>query len=317
MRLLTRPMLLLLSIVLLAGCGKEPTSFVYTGDEGPALIRWTRDGDKLKGVLHNTNRDGFDSSSQQLDFTGTLKDEDLTLDFDGNTLQGTFDGDKVKLEIPNDDGDLEDVTLSPGSKSDYNKARTRFQKMLDKERTQAAEDEAAAEAREQADTIAADLNEAVDLLAGADSFATEGDFDTPVKDAKTALASARSIHAALAPDEEFDCETDVFGIEGEVTTLEGALNSWDSSRFTLDYELGEYTEAIKNTGILRAQLDTELEKVDYDPSVPSQSEVDDAIAEARTMIKAQNAAAARSKEQIEAMLTEGRALVTKGEKVCA
>ena len=114
---------------------------VYTNEVD--FIQWAKSNNSISGNLQILSVDDEDSSqaeSENLGFTGTLSDEEVSLTFptldNSMTWTGTLKGETLTLTIPGESGTLDTLQMDAASVSEYNAAAENFRRSLEQQDAQ-------------------------------------------------------------------------------------------------------------------------------------------------------------------------------------
>jgi hypothetical protein len=112
----------------LASCGTSggPEGYMASSPNSVIFIDWTNNNNQLTGMLQTTYLDNsltLHSQSSQLSGVVSGSNVSLTLSlwgFPTQTYVGTISNDQLTLSIPQSNGTLQSVVLTPATTDDYN-----------------------------------------------------------------------------------------------------------------------------------------------------------------------------------------------------
>ncbi|HEY6286740.1 MAG TPA: hypothetical protein VIX20_13850 [Ktedonobacteraceae bacterium] len=153
-----------------------PGGYLASGSNYVLFIQFTNTNGTLLGewneadVATNTSQSTVQINPFHTSFSAYLNGTQFNLDVNGHTYAGSFDGNNVTIEFPQQDGTLAPITLTPASIDDYNNAITNLQNTVNQENQNTADAQATATAittEQQATSDAnAQLRNALNQLAG-------------------------------------------------------------------------------------------------------------------------------------------------------
>lgn len=129
-----------------------PGGYLASGSNYVLFIQFTNANGTLSGewneadVVTNNNQNMLQVSPFHTSFSAFLNGTQFNLDVNGRTYAGSFDGNNVTIEFPQQDGTLTPITLTPASIDDYNNAITNLQNSVNQENQNAANAQATATA---------------------------------------------------------------------------------------------------------------------------------------------------------------------------
>lgn len=107
-----------------AAIGGLPQTLVGADYDSVTLIQTTTQHDNITGTLDTTEERYNSPEHQRGTLTGTVKAGQVTLTaafpLGSTTYNGTLDGSTLTLQVPEQNGQIQDYTLKPGTVDDYN-----------------------------------------------------------------------------------------------------------------------------------------------------------------------------------------------------
>src|SRR5258708_15394440 len=141
-----------------------PGGYLTTGSNYVLFIQFTNTNGTLSGewneadVVTNTYKNILQVSPFQTSFSAFLNGTQFNLDVNGRTYAGSFDGNNVTIEFPQQDGTLAPITLAPASIDNYNNAITNLQNTVTQENQNTADAQATTTATTNEQQATSDAN---------------------------------------------------------------------------------------------------------------------------------------------------------------
>ncbi len=132
---------------------------------GVEFVQWANSDGSLTGqrqLLYAPEEDPLQIRSENMSFTGTLSDSEVSLTFSelgfSSTWTGTLEGDTLTLTVPEQDGTLATRELYAATVEDYNQAAQEFRRSVEQQAAeQAAAERTAAQQQYSAEQRAAEI----------------------------------------------------------------------------------------------------------------------------------------------------------------
>jgi len=292
-------------------------SFLATSAPEVMFVRWTENAGTLSGSLDDVTQDQSTSTgthAQEMSFTGLRHGDDVTLTLSQglgtySSLTGKISGDDLHLAVPQPDGQLANLTLSPASAADYNaavadlatQASATAQAQADAQQQADAAASATAQAQADAQRQAAAAAQATAARAALDQAVTDADasfaadldsvrqavttlaaedltFHDPLKESAATLAQTQKDLAATRREAQAsrpDCvglvSSDDLAVNSDETSVEDAQSNLESYTSTVRSETQQVGDALKQAS---DDLATLKHAVAADPSGPTPSHAD-------------------------------------------
>jgi hypothetical protein len=302
---------LLVTAVLLAGCGGASLSARTTGSRGLApggylaqsrgwvdFLEFTLTGTSLTGSLDAATLQGATVGHQHYAFSGVINGASITLTIPAGlgfqtSVSGEWQGSTITLSVPQQDGTLASVDFTPADTSKYNAAVDALQGQAQAAQQQQAEASASAAAAEQqqaadnalsslAQTVSRDIAQLQSIGLDGDLTAAQHDLANEQKDVgamrsdeqKTAAESDPSMRcgdASMVQGDASMIEGDVSEVEGDQSSLNGDIASANNSTSKASDDLTKLQSA-------------ENDDPSYSGSVPSADDVNAAVGAVRKLI---------------------------------
>jgi hypothetical protein len=289
--------------------------FVNAGPTDALMIQWT----DVKGQLSGSADDATEDTSQAAgvrsvhsSFTGVRTGGHVSLTFQGGlgsvtTLSGDITDGRLSVQLPQDDGSIATVVLSPGSVQDYNQAHA--------SQTAAAEASASAAAASAVADADLTLGRALQSLsADVSTLQRSLDFNQPLADIATALALVQKDYrteqadAAAVPVDCGQVGSDDGQVGSDVGEVESAQASLESAFSSEDVAASSVRDDVTTVETDLRQLTAALAAA---PSVPAQHEA----AEVSTAGAAARVALTRAAGAVSAARVRADSLVAKAQTI--
>ncbi len=127
-----------------------PGGYLASGSNYVLFIQFTNTNSTLSGewneadVVTNTYTNMLQVNPFHTSFSASLNGKQFNLNVNGHTFAGSFDGNNVTIEFPQQDGTLAPITLTPASVDNYNNAITNLQNNVNQENQNTADVQATA-----------------------------------------------------------------------------------------------------------------------------------------------------------------------------
>ncbi len=127
-----------------------PGGYLASGSKYVLFLQFTNTNGILSGewneadVVPSTSANVMQVNPFHTSFSALLNDTQFNLTVNGHTYAGSFDGNNVTIEFPQQDGTLAPFTLTPASIDDYNTAITNLQSAVNQKNQNAANAQATA-----------------------------------------------------------------------------------------------------------------------------------------------------------------------------
>ena len=178
-----------------------PGSWVGAGTDLAIMVQFTVSGSTLTGTIDQAYLPSSDAqavTTTHQGLTGQVSSGRLTLDIDGDTsaaISGTITSTELSLQVPQDSGAIDALTLHPNAAGRYNSQVAALTSQANDNQTAAVRAAAAAATDQQltadSDAVSSDLAKIDDLItAGVDLAGLNNDVDAGKKDLATANADA-------------------------------------------------------------------------------------------------------------------------------
>jgi hypothetical protein len=297
------------------------SAFLYADGTTVLLVRWTDTRGSLTGTV-NESLLASDVAGRQVDMAGTRTGKAVSLTVNGQTWTGTLDGSSLTLHLPQSDGSLEALTLSPGDIDAYNadvetlhgESAANAQATADAQNAaEAAQAVASADQR-----LGRDLDDLGSSLRGLDRDAVfTADLATAAQDLGTARADYKTVQSDVSAHDCSSAGGDAGSVDSDAGSLDSDVGSIASDVASVESDVA----SIQNT--TRA-LDTELAALkqasDASPSTPAthnQAEVYAAKVQGAKAIESARTAAASAKTQVAALAATAHDLAHKAQSLAS
>lgn len=127
-----------------------PGGYLASGSNYVLFLQFTNTNGMLLGewneadVVPSTSTNVMQVNPFHTSFSALLNGTQFNLNVNGHTYAGSFDGNNVTIEFPQQDGTLAPITLTPSSIDDYNTAISNLQSTVNQENQNAANAQATA-----------------------------------------------------------------------------------------------------------------------------------------------------------------------------
>jgi hypothetical protein len=141
-----------------------PGGYLASGSNYVLFIQFTNTNGTLSGewneadVVTNTSKNMLQVNPFHTSFSAFLNGTQFNLDVNGRTYAGSFDGNNITIEFPQQDGTLAPITLAPASIDNYNNAITNLQNTVNQENQNTADAQATTTATTNEQQATSDAN---------------------------------------------------------------------------------------------------------------------------------------------------------------
>lgn len=299
-------------VTTLAACGSgagiartgegTPASWIGGSDNWEVLLNLTRAGTALSGSADTVTLDGTSAAPAHASVTGTVAGTAVSLTFTGgffakSTFSGSLSADTLTLQSPSTTGQIQLITLHPGSVDDYNRAITALQSKASANASASAEavqEQASASqataAKQRVDTDADAFWKAVYY---ANNTITKGydfsGFDQALAEAQHDLAQARkdAADAAGEPDRVSACSdaisanSDAISVNSDQISVQSLVTSFNQSETGFSDTIGQVPDELH-------QYKTDSASGYAAANPPTQKAADDITGRAKTLVDGWN-----------------------------
>lgn len=229
-----------------------PGGYLASGSSYVLFIQFTNTNGTLVGewneadVGTNTYTKMLQVNPIHTNFSATLNGTQFNLEVNGRTYAGSFNGNNVTVEFPQQDGTLVPITLTPASIDDYNAAITNLQDNVNQENQNAAAAQATASTL--AATATATTGEQnklaynVSNINGAiQQLTSDADFSSILKQYADEINQMQSDYQREQSDAQSGCTN-----SGTVGADDGTVQSDYGSVESIDGSLQSQTSSLEN-----------------------------------------------------------------------
>jgi hypothetical protein len=219
-----------------------PGGYLASGSNYVLFIQFTNTNGTLSGewneadVVTNTSKNMLQVSPFHTSFSAYLDGTQFNLDVSGHTYAGSFDGNNVTIEFPQQDGTLAPITLTPASIDDYNNAITNVQNTVNQENQNTADAQATASTLAATATATTDeqnrLNYDLANIGGAiNSLQSDADFSSILKRYSNEITQMQRDYQQEQSDANGGCANyGTVGVDdGTVQVDQGTIQTIDGS----------------------------------------------------------------------------------------
>ena len=305
-----------------------PASWVGGSDSWEVLLSLTRAGTVLSGSADTVTLNGTSATPAHASVAGTVAGTAVTLTFTGgffarDTFSGTLKADALTLQSPSDAGQIQLITLHPGTVDDYNRAVTALQSKASANASasaQAVQEQASASqataAQQQVATDADAFWKAVDdansAIAAGHDFS---DFDKAVAQAQHDLAQARTdaANAANEPDRVTACSdaitanSDAISVNSDQITVQGLVTGFNQSETGFSDTIDQVPERLQ-------QYKTDSASGYSAANPPTQKAVDGVTSQATTLVDEWNTKISGYTTTVKSVLDQANAVAATAKK---
>jgi len=268
-----------------------PGGYLASGSTYVLFIQFTNTNNTLSGewnqatIITNTVNNMLQVSSFQTNFSAFLNGTQFNLDESGRTLAGSYNGNNVTIEFPQQDGTLAPITLTPASIDDYNTAITNLQNTVNQDNQNAADVQATSIALSATATATADqqnrLNYDLQNIGGAiSSLNTDANFNSLFGQYQNDLNQEQKDYQTEQTDAQAGCSngnagvvaSDVGAIQSDVGTIQSDDGAFGSDKSAVSSDISNvqsFIDAIQqhwnnlgrqSPGVTQSDIDTALHK---------------------------------------------------------
>jgi len=219
-----------------------PGGYLASGSDYVLFIQFTNTNGTLMGewneadVVSNTSTNIQQVIPFHTSFSATLNGTQFNLEVNGHTYAGSFNGNNVTIEFPQQDGTLAPITLTPASIDDYNTAITNLQNSVNQGNQNSADAQATANTMAATTTATTDeqnrLNYDLTNIGGAiGSLQSDADFSSILKQYSDEMSQMQHDYQQEQSDANGGCANygTVGSDDGTVQSDEGSIESIDGS----------------------------------------------------------------------------------------
>jgi len=218
-----------------------PDGYLATGSSYVLFIQFTNTNGTLSGewneadVVTNTYQNILQVSPFHTSFSAFLNGTQFNLDVNGRMYAGSFDGNNVTIEFPQQDGTLAPITLTPASIDNYNNAITNLQNTVNQENQNTADAQATASIMAATATVTTDeqnrLNYDLQNIGSAiSSLNTDANFSSLFQEYQKDISQEQKDYQTEQIDAQAGC-SNASVVSGDVSVISGdtsVINGDDS-----------------------------------------------------------------------------------------
>ena len=223
-----------------------PGGYLASGSSYVLFIQFTNTNGTLVGewneadVVTNTYTNMLQVTPIHTSFSALLNGTQFNLNVNGRTYAGSFNGNNVTIEFPQQDGTLVPITLTPASIDDYNTAITNLQNGVNQENQNSADAQATASTLAASATATTDeqnrLNNDLANIGGAiQQLASDSDFSSLFKDYTDNLSQMQAQYQTEKNDASQGCSNaSQVGADANQVSAYNNQTSADDNQFQAD-----------------------------------------------------------------------------------
>ena len=229
-----------------------PGGYLASGSSYVLFIQFTNTNGTLVGewneadVVTNTYTNMLQVTPIHTSFTATLNGTQFNLNVNDRTYAGSFNGNNVTIEFPQQDGTLAPITLTPASIDDYNTAISNLQDNVNQENQNAAAAQATASTLAATATATTDeqnkLASNVSNINGAiQQLTSDADFSSILKQYSDEITQMQQDYQHEQSDANGGCSN-----YGTVGADDGTVQSDNGTVESIDGSLQAQTSSLEN-----------------------------------------------------------------------
>ena len=305
-----------------------PASWVGGSDNWEVLLNLTRAGTALSGSADTVTMNGTSTTPAHASVTGSVAGTAVTLTFSGgfftkDTFSGTLRADTLTLQSPSTTGEIQLITLHPGSVEDYNRAISALQNKASANASasaQAAQEQASASQAAAANQqVAKDADAFWRAVYYANNAITRGydfsDFDKALTQAQHDLAQARTDAASAAnePDRITACSdaitanSDAISVNSDQITVQSLVTGFNQSETGFSDTIDQVPEQLQ-------QYETDSASGYTAANPPTKKAADDITTRAKTLVNGWNTKISDYTTSVKSILDEANTVAATAKK---
>lgn len=311
-----------------------PASWIGGTNTWELILSLTRSGSALSGSADTVTLNGTSTTPAHAAVTGTVDGTAVTLTFTGglftkNTFSGTLDTNTLTLQSPSTTGQIQLITLHPGSIDIYNQAVGALQSeasanasaSASASASQASASQASAAAASESQRISDDTASFWKAVDDANTAMAKGydfsDFDRALSQAQQDLKQAKSdaAKAANEPDQASACSdavsagSDAISVSSDQLTVQSLVTTFNQA------ETG-FSDTIDQVPELLRQYQQDSPGPNYmQTNPPTQGAADDITRRAKPLVDGWNKRVSDYSSSVQSLLDQANSASAAAKKI--
>ncbi len=284
-----------------------PGGYLATGSTYVLFIQFTNTNGTLSGEwdeaydVRNTNN-VLQVNTFNTSFSALLNGTQFNLTIDGHTYAGSFNGNNVTIEFPQQDGTLTPITLTPASVSDYNNAIAAFENSVNQANQITANAQATTTSIEATATVTTDeqnrLNYDLSNIGGAiQQLASDSNFSSLFKDYTNNLNQMQTDYQTEQNDAKVGC-SNANQVSADANQVSADNNQTSANDNQLKADNNQVSSDLSNVQGYVSKIEQHWSNLGNSSPGVTQNEIDTAVHNGNTAIQNAQAAVSSATSQI-------------------